>query len=317
MGKFLVQRLIAFVPTVVGISVIIFLVVRLIPGDTISATIGTQAILTDAQRQALLEYYGLDKPVVEQYGRWVGSVIQGNMGFSARSGKPVLQEILSRFPLTLELALMAMTIALALGIPIGVFAARNRGSVWDALGQMLALVGLALPNFWLGTLVILVLSLGFGVLPNSGNYVDFGEDPVGNLTQLLFPALTLGFAFMATIARTARSAMLEELRQDYARTARSKGLRESSVLLKHCLRNSLIPIITVTAIQTGYLLGGAVVVEAVYALPGVGQLLLNAINQRDYAVVQGVVLFIALNFLVVNLLADVLYAAVNPRVRTS
>lgn len=317
MRQFLSQRLLAFIPTLLGVSLIVFLVIRLIPGDTIAAQFGTQTILTPAQRASLLEYYGLDKPVAEQYARWAGGVLRGDLGISVRSGKPVLGEILNRFPLTLELTLMAMLIALALGIPIGVLTARYRGTLIDAAGQVFALLGLALPNFWIGTLFILGLSLGFGVLLNSGDYVDFAANPSANLRQMIFPAITLGLGFTAAIARTTRSAMLEELRQDYARTARSKGLPESSVLIKHCLRNALIPIITIAGIQMGYLLGGAILVEQVFALPGLGQLLINAIGQRDYAVVQGVVLFIALNFLVINLLADVLYAVVNPRVRAS
>ncbi|HRA00877.1 MAG TPA: ABC transporter permease, partial [Thermoflexales bacterium] len=220
-------------------------------------------------------------------------------------------------PLTLELTLMATVIALALGIPIGVLTAKYRGTLIDAAGQFFALLGLALPNFWIGTLFILGLSLVFGVLLNSGDYVDFATNPAANMRQMIFPAITLGLGFTAAIARTTRSAMLEELRQDYARTARSKGLPESAVLIKHCLRNALIPIITIAGIQMGYLLGGAILVEQVFALPGLGQLLINAIGQRDYAVVQGVVLFISLNFLVINLLADMLYALVNPRVRAS
>jgi len=315
MRRFLTQRLITFLPTLLGISIVVFLAMHLIPGDTISAQIGTQAILTEAQKQALREYYGLDKALPEQFGRWLISALQGNFGYSVRSGKPVLAEVLDRFGLTLELTALALVIALAAGIPIGVLSARKRGSLVDAAGQVFALLGLALPNFWVGTLIILVLSLGFGILPNSGDYTDFVTDPVANIGQLIFPAITLGLAFTATIARTTRSAVLEELRQDYARTARSKGLSESAVVMKHCLRNALIPIITIVGIQAGYLLGGAIIVEQVFALPGLGQLLLNAINQRDYAVIQGAVLFIAFNFLVVNLVADVLYSVVNPRLR--
>jgi len=315
--QFIGQRLLAFIPTLLGVSIIVFMVIRLIPGDTIAAQFGTQTILTPAQRASLLEYYGLDKHVTEQYVRWAGGALHGDLGISVRSGKPVLGEILNRFPLTLELTLMAMVIALALGIPIGVLTAKYRGTLIDAAGQFFALLGLALPNFWIGTLFILGLSLVFGVLLNSGDYVDFATNPAANMRQMIFPAITLGLGFTAAIARTTRSAMLEELRQDYARTARSKGLPESAVLIKHCLRNALIPIITIAGIQMGYLLGGAILVEQVFALPGLGQLLINAIGQRDYAVVQGVVLFISLNFLVINLLADMLYALVNPRVRAS
>ncbi len=316
MSRFLGQRLISFIPTLFGVAVIVFLVMRLIPGDTISAQIGTSALLTEAQTQALRAYYGLDKSVPEQFVSWLGNAAQGNLGTSVRSGKPVLGEILNRFPLTAELGILALLIGLSLGIPLGVFTATRRGTLADAAGQMFALFGLAIPNFWLGTLFILVLSVVFRTLPNSGDYTSFLENPRVNLGQMLFPALTLGLGLTASIARTTRSAVLEELRQDYARTARGKGLRESAVVLKHCLRNALLPIITLVGIQAGYLLGGAIVIEEVFALPGLGRLLLNAIGQRDYAVTQGVILFIAFNFLVINLLADLAYALVNPRVRT-
>jgi len=180
---------------------------------------------------------------------------------------------------------------------------------------LFSLVGLALPNFWLGTLIILVLSLYFGILPNSGNYTEFTQNPIINLQQIFFPALTLGFAFSASIMRATRSSLLEELFQDYARTARGKGLREQRVIVGHCLKNALIPVITLVGVEMGYLLGGAIVIEEVFALPGVGRLLLNGISQRDYAVVQGTVVFIAFNFVIINLLADLAYAFVNPRIR--
>src|SRR5512138_1260278 len=201
MQRFLAQRLIAFVPTLVGISVIVFLVMHLIPGDTISAMIGTQYKLTEVQAAALRLYYGLDRPLPEQYLRWLTAALRGDFGLSVRSGLPVLPEILARFPLTFELAILAMVIALALGIPIGVVAAVKRDSGVDLAGRLFALVGLALPNFWLGTLIILVLSVVFGILPNSGDYTDFIRDPLANIKQMIFPAITLGFAFSASVMR--------------------------------------------------------------------------------------------------------------------
>jgi peptide/nickel transport system permease protein len=314
MTRYLVQRLIAFVPTLFGISIIVFVVMHLIPGDSISAMIGTQFKLTDAQAAALRQYFGLDKPLPEQYVHWLLSALHGDFGYSVRSGQPVLSDILSHFPLTLELAFFAMLIALALGIPIGVVSAVKRDSLVDLVGRLFALVGLALPNFWMGTLIILVLSLYFQILPNAGNYVDLLQNPVENLKQMIFPAITLGFAVSADIMRTVRSAMLEELRQDYARTARGKGLRESAVVIGHCLKNALIPIITIVGLEVGYLFGGAVIVEDVFALPGIGRLLLDAIGERDYAVVQGTIVFIAFVFVLVNLLTDLAYAWVNPRI---
>ncbi|MBI3734142.1 MAG: ABC transporter permease [Chloroflexi bacterium] len=315
MRRFLIQRLLAFVPTLVGISIVVFLVMRLIPGDTISAMIGTQYKLTEAQAAALRAYFGLDKPLPEQYLIWLTAALRGDFGYSVRSGQPVLPEILNRFPLTLELALLAMMIALAIGLPLGVVSAVKRDSLIDLSGRLFALIGLALPNFWLGTLLILVLSVVFQTLPNSGDYTDLLEDPLANLKQMLFPAITLGFAFSASILRATRSSLLEELQQDYARTARGKGLRERRVIAGHCLKNALIPIITIAGVEMGYLFGGAVIVEEIFTLPGIGRLLLNAISQRDYAVVQGTIMFIAFNFVLINLLADLAYAFVNPRIR--
>jgi len=315
MQRFILQRLVALVPTLFGISIIVFLVMRLIPGDTISAMIGTQYKLTEVQAASLRAYYGLDKSLPEQYWLWITNALQGNFGFSVRSGQPVLGEILNRFPLTLELATGAVIVGLLIGLPIGILSAIKRDSAIDIFGRLFSLIGLALPNFWLGTLIILFLSLYLGILPNSGNYTEFVQNPIANLEQILFPAITLGFAFSASVMRATRSSLLEELYQDYARTARGKGLREQSVIVGHCLKNALIPVITLVGIEMGYLLGGAIVVEEVYALPGLGRLLLNGISQRDYAVVQGTIIFIAFNFVVINLLADLAYAFVNPRIR--
>lgn len=315
MRRFLTQRLMALVPTLLGISVIVFVVIHLIPGDTISAMIGTQYKLTEAQAVALRAYYGLDKPLVEQYFRWIAAAVQGNLGFSVRSGQPVLAEIVRSFPLTLELTLLSVLIALIVGVPIGILSAVKRDTLVDLLARLFALIGMTLPNFWLGTLIILVLSVVFGILPNSGDFVSFTADPLRNLSQMIFPAITLGFAFAASVMRTTRSAMLEVLRQDYVRTARGKGLAENTVIIRHALSNALIPVITLIGVEFGYLLGGAVIVENVFALPGIGRLILNGIYQRDYAVVQGSILFVALNFVVINLLVDVVYALVDPRIR--
>lgn len=315
MQRFILQRLVALVPTLFGISIVVFLVMRLIPGDTISAMIGTQYKLTEVQAAALRAYFGLDKSLPEQYVIWLTNALQGNFGYSVRSGQPVLGEILNRFPLTLELALGAVIVGLLIGLPVGILSAVKRDSFIDLFGRLFSLIGLALPNFWLGTLIILVLSLYLGILPNSGNYTEFIQNPILNLQQILFPAITLGFAFSASVMRATRSSLLEELFNDYARTARGKGLREQTVIVGHCLKNALIPVITLVGVEMGYLLGGAIVVEEVYALPGVGRLLLNGISQRDYAVVQGAVVFIAFNFVLINLLADLAYAFVNPRIR--
>jgi len=315
MSTYIFRRILALIPTLLGISVIVFLVIRLIPGDTISAMIGTQFKLTETQAESLRRYYGLDKPLPEQYWLWLTAAVRGDFGLSVRTGRPVLSEILSRYPLTLELALLAMVIAITIGIPVGILSAVRRNSALDLGGRLFSLVGLAMPSFWMGTLIIFVLSVYFHTLPNSGNYVGFFKNPAENLKQLIFPAITLGFAFSAAVMRTTRSALMEELGKDYARTARAKGRTQSEVVLRHCLKNALIPIITLVGIEAGYLFGGAIIIEEVYAMPGVGRLLLGAINQRDYALVQGTILFIALNFVFINLIADLTYALVNPRIR--
>ncbi len=314
MQRFLLRRILALIPTLVGISLVVFLVIHLIPGDTISAMIGTSYKLTDAQAAALRAYYGLDKPLWLQYLNWIVNAVQGNLGFSVRSGQPVLSAILGRFPVTLELTLLSLAIALVLGIPIGVVSAVKNNSGIDLFGRLFALIGLTLPNFWLGTLIILMLSTVFGIFPNSGDVAGLFQNLSSNLQQMIFPAITLGFAFTASVMRTTRSAMLEVLRQDYVRTARSKGLDERRLVVRHALRNALIPVVTITGIEFGYLLGGAVIVENVFTLPGIGTLILNAISQRDYAVVQGGILFVAVCFVLINLLVDVAYTFVDPRV---
>jgi len=303
------------IPTLLGISIIVFLVMRLIPGDTISAMIGTQFKLTDVQAQALRAYYGLDQPLYIQYWRWLVAALQGNLGLSVRTAEPVLSEILGRFPLTLELALLAMIFALLVGIPIGILSAVKRESLFDISGRVFALIGLAVPTFWSGTIIIFVLSVVFHLAPNSGNYVSFIEDPVENLKQLIFPAMVLGLAFSASVMRTTRSSLLEEIHKEYARTAIAKGCTQREMVMRHSLRNALIPIITLVGFEAGYLLGGAIIVEEVFAIPGIGRLLVSAINQRDYALIQGTIIFIAFNFVLVNLLADLTYGLANPRIR--
>jgi peptide/nickel transport system permease protein len=315
MFHYLTQRLIAFIPTLVGVSLVVFLAIRLVPGNAITATLGTESgMLTDAQKAALERYYGLDKPAYEQYFIWLGEALHGNLGYSIRHGGPVLDLILARFPLTLELAIMAMSVALAVGVPLGLLAAIHHNSIIDLLSQLFALIGLSLPNFVIGTLIIYVLSVYFGVLPNAGDYVSLTVDPLRNLQQLFFPAITLGFSFSASVMRMTRSSMLEVLGDDYVRTARSKGLPESRVIMRHALRNALIPVVTLIGIEMGYLLGGTFIVEQLFALPGLGRLVVNAISEREYALVQGATLFIAINFVVINLGIDLVYAMIDPRI---
>jgi len=315
MFRYLLRRLLASVPILIGVSILIFLAIRLVPGDAITATLGTEAgMLSDEQRASLRSYYGLDRPIVEQYFYWIGEALHGNLGFSIRQGKPVTDLIADRFPLTLELAVMAVAIALVVGIPLGLISALRHNTIIDLIARLFALVGLSMPSFLVGTLIIFILSVVFHTLPNSGNTVSFAEDPLRNLQQLFFPAVTLGFAFSASVMRMTRSSMLEVLSEDYIRTARSKGLHESRVITRHALRNALIPVVTLIGIEMGYLLGGTFIIEQLFALPGLGRLLVNAISQREYALVQGAVLFIALNFVIINLIVDVIYSVIDPRI---
>lgn len=315
MLRYLTQRAFAFLPTLLGVSILIFGAIRLVPGDAIVAMLGTEAgMLTETQRASLEAYFGLDKPVVEQYFHWLGGAVRGDLGLSVRHGEPVMNVILARFPVTLQLALMSLMIALVVGLPMGILSAVRHNSLIDLVGRLIALLGLAMPGFLLGTLVIYVLSVYFKILPNSGDYVPLWEDPPRNFSQMIFPALTLGFSFSASLMRTTRSAMLEVLGQDYMRTARSKGLYEGTIVRRHALRNALIPIVTIIGVELGYLLGGTVIIEEIFALPGIGRLVFNAISQRDYALVQGIALFVAFNFVVINLITDVIYAVLDPRI---
>lgn len=310
------KRLLVFPVVMFGVSVFVFIALRLVPGDAITAMLGTESgLLTPTQRDALAAYFGLDQNWFVQFWRWLAGVLQGDLGVSTTFGQPVLIIILEHFPLTLELAILSMLIALGLGLPLGIFAATRKNSAADLAVRVIAMIGQSTPSFVVGLLLIFTLSVGFGVLPQMGSFVPFREDPLGNLSQMILPALTLGTAFAAAVIRMSRSAMLDILREDYVRTARSKGMPRRWVIWRHALPNALIPVVTLSGIEFGYLLGGAVLVEQIFALPGLGRVVLEAIQQRDYALVQGSVLFIAFNFMVINLLVDLAYAALDPRIR--
>jgi len=314
--NYIAQRLLTFPIILFGVSVVVFLAIRLVPGDAITAMLGTEAgLLTDAQRASLAAYFGIDQPWIIQYGRWIAGLFHGDLGVSVTYGKPVLEVILSRFPLTLELSILAMVVGLAVGIPAGVFAATRNGRASDLVVRIIAMLGQSTPSFVLALLLILILSMGFGELPAMGNFIPLTVDPIGNILQMLLPAVVLGFAFAASVTRITRSSMLDVLNDDYVRTARSKGAPARDVIWRHALPNALIPVVTLSGLEFGYLLGGAVIVEQIFALPGVGRLTLEAITQRDYALVEGAVLFVALNFMVLNLLVDLAYAVLDPRVR--
>jgi peptide/nickel transport system permease protein len=314
--KYVTRRLATFPLTLLGVSVVVFVAIRLVPGDSITAMLGTEAgLLTPQQRTALAAYFGLDLPWPVQYWHWISGLAQGDFGISVTYGKSALSVILERFPLTLELALLSIIIALTIGIPAGVFAATRSEKPSDIIVRIFAMLGQSTPNFVLGLLLIFILSVGFGRLPAMGQFTPLTRDPIGNFAQMLLPALTLGFAFAASVTRISRSAMLDVLSDDYVLTARSKGASARSVIWRHALPNALIPVVTLSGVELGYLLGGAVIVEQIFALPGLGRLVFDAITQRDYALVQGCVLFIAVNFMIVNLVVDLAYLALDPRIR--
>ena len=313
MTAYLAGRLVSLIPVLWGVSVVVFLLVHLLPGDAVQMFLGTQVALGPQQMDELRRLFGIDKPLPLQYLDWIGRVLRGDFGISLRTGQPVLPTILARLPLSIEITVLALAAALVIALPMGVVAALRRGTAVDALVTAVGLVGLSVPNFWLAAMLLILLAN----LPiaSVGVYVRFSANPVANLTVMVLPALSLGLSLAAVIMRFVRSSLLEVLGEDYVRTARAKGLVERIVIDRHALRNALIPVITVIGFQAGYLLGGTVVIEEVFALPGMGRLALNAIGQRDYPVIQGVVLLIAGLFVLTNLAVDVLYSVVDPRVR--
>ena len=315
MSGYLAKRLLGAIPTLIGVSFLTFLFIRLIPGDAIAARLGTSTALTPEQLASLRAYFGLDQPIPVQYWNWLTSLLHGDAGYSIRTGRPVFVEIAQRLPATGELAGAAAGIAIAVGVPLGLISALRPRSGLDLTVRVGGLVGLSLPSFWLGTLIIVLFSLYLRWLPNTGGYVDFLQDPLGNLRLLLFPAITLGVALAAATMRMTRSAMLDVLGADYVRTATAKGLAPPVVVRRHVLKNGLIVVVTLLGIQIGQLLGGTVVVEEIFSVPGVGRMLLAAIIQRDYALVQGAVLVIAILFVAVNIVVDLLYGYLDPRVR--
>src|SRR5437879_1967125 len=314
-ARYLASRLIGAIPTLLGVALLTFLFIRLIPGDAIAARLGTSTALTPEQLATLRAYFGLDLPLPVQYWNWLSSLLHGDAGYSIRTGRPVLAEIGQRLPATLELAAAAALIAIAVGIPLGLVSALRPGSRLDLVVRIGGLVGLSLPSFWLGTLIIVVFSLYLRWLPNTGGYVDFADDPLGNLRLLLFPAITLGVALAAATMRLTRSAMLDVLGEDYVPHGTAQGLAPPVVVRRHVLKNGLIVVVTLLGIQIGQLLGGTVVVEEIFSVPGVGRMLLAAIIQRDYEIVQGDVLVKEVLYVAVNIAVTLLYGYLDPRIR--
>lgn len=311
---FILRRLLSAIPTLILVSLFVFTLQKLLPGDPVQAMAGEER--DPAVMEYLREKYRLNDPVPLQYVHWVGNVLQGDFGTSLRTEQPVTTLLASKLPVTLELAVLALIIALLIGIPTGVISAVRKGTATDYAANVVALSGISIPHFWLGILLIMIFAVKLQWLPASG-FVPLGEDVGQNLKTLILPAFVLGAGLSGVLMRHTRSAMLEVLRADYVRTARAKGLFPRTVILKHALRNALMPIVTLTTLLFGELLGGAVLTEQVFSIPGFGKMIVDAVFNRDYAVVQGVVLCVAIGFLLLNLLADVLYRLINPRLRAA
>lgn len=310
--RFVARRLLFSAVVMLGVLVLVFALVHLVPGDPVRIALGTR--YTPEAYEALRTASGLDRPLVSQFFGYLGSALTGDLGVSFRNGDPVTLTLLERLPATLSLGFVGIVIALAIALPAGIYAALHEGRLSDALVRVTSQFGVSIPDFWMGILLIALFSTVLGWLPTSG-YRPLFEDPGGWLRHVVLPGLTVGVVAAAILTRYVRSAVLEVSAMGYVRTARSKGLSPRVVTLRHTVRNALVPILTITGIQLATLLGGVIVVEVVFAWPGVGRLVFNAVAARDYPLIQGAVLLIAALFLVINLLVDVLYAVVDPRIR--
>ncbi|MEK9974452.1 MAG: nickel ABC transporter permease [Deltaproteobacteria bacterium] len=306
MGNFLLRRLLLLIPVLWGVATLVFLLLHFIPGDPVDLMLGDSALGTD--RETLRDQLGLNDPLIVQYLRYFGDLLQGDWGTSLFSKKPVFEEIMERVPATMELMLGAMVVTILVAMPLGLIAAVNKGTWIDQGAMIFSLLGVSIPNFWLGPMLILLFSIHFDLLPVNER---------GGLEHLILPALTLGTSLASILARITRSSVVETLQAEYIRTARSKGISELRILFRHALRNALIPIVTVIGLQVGVLLSGAIITEAIFDWPGLGNLLISAINSRNYPLVQGCVLFIAGSYVIVNLVIDLLYAYLDPRIRLS
>lgn len=303
MAQYVLRRLFALIPILIGVSIIIFLVMRLVPGDPARQSLGPEA--TGEQVEVLRKAWRLDEPLPVQYIAWLQRAVEGDFGRSTVSRVPVTEEIFTRLPATLELTLASMAVAIAFGLLFGIVSAIRHNTLVDRGTMLLALIGICTPSFWLGLILLLVFSVKLGWFPSTG---------AGGLSHLILPAVTLGVGAAAVIARVTRSSMIEVFSEDFIRTARAKGLAERMVVVRHALKNALIPIITIVGLEFGGLLAGAVITETVFSYPGIGQLLIKSINNRDFPIVQGALLLFAVQFVLVNLIVDLLYARVDPRI---
>ena len=316
MGQYIIRRLLIAIPSLIIVTILIAGLIRLQPGDVVMARLADSGHVTKEDIRVMRVDLGLDRSFPEQYVSWMAGVLRGDLGESLWSGRDVLETLATRSRVSVQLALMAMTVAVLAAVPLGILSAVKQNTWMDYAARMFSITGLSVPDFFLATMLLYVLSVWVGWLPSFG-YTPPWEDPWANVQAFIFPALIVGYRFSAISARMTRSAMLEVLRQDYVRTARSKGLMEHMIIVKHALRNALIPVVTIMGSQLSFLLGGLVIIEVVFSLPGVGTLGFEAIQVRDYPVVQGVVLFTALLFVGANLLIDLSYAVIDPRIRYS
>ena len=312
MLDYLIQRIAISALTLAVISVIVFTGVRMIPGDPARVMAGTEA--DEAGLADIRQKYGLNDPIPVQYVRWIGLALRGDLGESVRTREPVTKTVAAKLPITIELACISVLIALLIAIPVGVLSAVRRNSVWDYAANGLSLCGLSVPSFWLGIMLILFFSVRLGWLPASG-FVPFLESPVANLTRMIMPTFVLGVTLSAVLMRQTRNSMIEVMSADYIRTAYSKGLAGRVVIFRHAIRNGLIPVVTILGLQMGALMGGAVVTEQIFVVPGFGRLVVESVFTRDYPMVQGLVLITAGAYVLINLLVDVSYSLLNPRIR--
>ena len=318
MQFYIIRRVLLIIPTLLLITVIVFLTVRFIPSDVIDMMINemfTQfATGEELTREYLQQALGLDKPIHVQYGEWLSNVVRGDLGKSLWTQRGISEEMLSKLPVSLELGIIAIVAGLLISIPIGIFSAIRQDTLGDYAGRTVAILGISVPNFWVATMVFVFPSIWWNWIPEI-KYIPFTQDPARNLLQFIIPGLIMAMAFSGGIMRLMRTMMLEVLRQDYVRTAWSKGLRERVIIFKHAMKNALIPVVTVVGMQLPVLIGGVVIIEQIFSLPGIGRYLFEAVNRRDYPIISGINLVIASVVLVVNLLVDLTYAYLDPRIR--
>ena len=313
MTSYIIRRLLDLLIVLFGVSLLVFLMLRFIPGDAVEIMLGANTDISPERVAALRSRLGLDLALHEQYLQWLGGVVRGDFGTSIWTGQPVADEIAARLPVTLELTLLSLAVALIISFPLGILAAQARGSAWDTLVRIVSIIGLTLPSFWVGVLLLYGASIYFPTFPAIG-YVPFGDDPLGNLARLSLPCIAVSLPMIAGLSRMLRSSLLEVMNADFIRTAKAKGLRARVLLYKHALRNALIPVVTIIGVQLGYLLSGVVVIEQVFAIPGLGRLIIGAVNERNYPLVQASILVVTLVFVLVNLAVDLTYAWIDPRV---